>query len=167
VRAFERQGFTAQARAPGRAKPADHPAARKARALWISLGLLGAVRDPSDKALEAFARRQVGCDRLQWANQQLVYKLVEALKAMAERAGWDQSLEGVAPTAVTLVLKRRLCGALLEKLADAGLAPDDWSVPRAAWEFAGIEVRDMNLLSAEELDLVARSLGATLAGRRP
>jgi phage gp16-like protein len=70
---------------------ADHPAARKARALWISLHQLGVVRDPGEHALEAFAKRQLGVERLQWAEQGRVYRLIEALKAMAERAGWPQA----------------------------------------------------------------------------
>jgi phage gp16-like protein len=72
-------------------RPASHPVARKARAMWISLHKLGAVENPSEQALEAFAHRQLGVERLDWANQRLGYRLIEALKAMAERAGWDQS----------------------------------------------------------------------------
>src|SRR3546814_20167647 len=37
----------------GRRKPADHPAAQKARAHWLSLGILGVVGDPSQSALDA------------------------------------------------------------------------------------------------------------------
>lgn len=94
-------------------RPADHPAARKARSLWISLAQLGVVRNSSEAALEAFARRQLGVDRLQWADQGQVYKLTEALKAMAERAGWSQ--EG-NPDAAVLVkrLIRRLDELLRE-----------------------------------------------------
>lgn len=101
-------------RIPGAtAHPADHPAARKARSLWISLAQLGVVRNSSEAALEAFARRQLGVDRLQWADQGQVYKLTEALKAMAERAGWSQ--EG-NPDAAVLVkrLIRRLDELLRE-----------------------------------------------------
>lgn len=89
-------------------KRADHPSAKKARALWISLHELGAVRNGSEQALEAFAARQLGVTRLQWADQGLVYKLIEALKRMAERAGWSQDLAGVAPAQHTVVLKARL-----------------------------------------------------------
>jgi phage gp16-like protein len=169
IRAFEARGFSAKARSPAKGaatRPADHPAARKARAMWISLGLLGAIDDPSERALEAFARRQLSCDKLQWANQSMVYRLIEALKAIAERHGWDQSIAGLRPVAVANVLKRRLCGALLVKLQDAGLAPADWTVARAAFEFAGVDV-DLLFAGAETLDLVARSLGAVLAGKRP
>lgn len=169
LRAFERQGFTTKAKAPGarRGGPsaADHPAARKARAMWISLGLLGAIGDTSEHALEAFARRQLHCDRLQWANQALVYKLVEALKAIAERHGWRQSTEGLPTNAVAINLKRRLCEALLGKLWDAGLAPADWNIDRAAFEFSGTEI-ELLFACPETLDLVARSFGAVLAGKR-
>lgn len=91
---------------------ADSPVARKARALWISLHQLGAVRDPSERALEAFAARQLGVDRLQWADQSQGYRLIEALKAMAERAGWSQDLAGVEPADHTATLKRRLEAAI-------------------------------------------------------
>lgn len=96
-----------QFRGAGR-KAASSPFARKARALWISLHQLGVVRDPSDKALEAFARRQLGVDKLQWADEGLGYRLVEALKAMAARAGWDQDLAGVKPERQVFMLKARL-----------------------------------------------------------
>ncbi|MFX8708345.1 regulatory protein GemA, partial [Acinetobacter baumannii] len=67
-----------------------HPMARKARALWISLHKLGVVHNPSEQALEAFAKRQLGCEKLVWARQSDAYRLIEALKSMAERAGWRQ-----------------------------------------------------------------------------
>lgn len=102
-----------------RGRPADHPSARKARALWISLGQLGAIRDSSDAALEAFARRQLGCDRLQWADQALAYKLIEALKAMAERAGWRQDVNGLDPEQASIELLRRLVLRLNELLIEA------------------------------------------------
>jgi phage gp16-like protein len=87
------KGGKAGAAASGRpARRADHPVARKARALWISLHQLGVVENSSEQALEAFAKRQLGVDRLQWADQGQGFKLIEALKRMAEReADWDQS----------------------------------------------------------------------------
>jgi len=98
--------FQAKARA---ARPADHPAAKKARALWISLHQLGVVRDRSDAALESFARRQLKVEALQWADKQRIYKLIEALKAMAERAGWrqDGSVEEIKARLQALLAARR------------------------------------------------------------
>ncbi len=142
-------------------RPADHPGAGKARAMWISLHHLGAIHNPSEQALEAFAKRQLKCERLQWADQSLTYRLIEALKAIAERNGWRQDLAGVMPDAAVIVLKRRLVEAILEKLRDAGLAPADWAIDRAAREFAGMDVRYFSA-TASELDILARVLGDKL-----
>lgn len=164
VEEFRAKGFSAEARGPAKmvaSKPADHPVARKARALWISLGLLGAVADPSDAALEAFARRQLGCAKMQWADQALGYKLIEALKAIGERHGWSQSLAGVAAGAHATVLSRRLVDALIAKLHSAQLVPADWSVQRVAFDLAGIEIGPV-LHDIETMHGVARALGAKL-----
>lgn len=158
---FQRMGFRSTAR-PNGPRPADHPAARKARALWISLYALGAVADSSEKALEAFARRQLGCEQLQWANQTLAYKLIEALKAMAERHGWDQSGAGLRKDAVPLVLKRRLVDAIVARLRGLGTVPERWSAERVGFELTGAPQKSHLLLSIEELDELARGLGAKL-----
>ena len=102
-------------RGPGR--PADSPMAGKARGLWICLWHLGEVTDPSEAALEAFARRQLKCERLQWADQGQGYKLIEALKGWAERAAWPQNLTGLTDTARAVVLlKLRLIEAQCARL---------------------------------------------------
>lgn len=113
-------------------RPAQTPLAKKARALWISLHQLGVVRDPSEKALEAFGKRQLGVDRLAWADEGLAYRLVEALKAMASRAGWHQDVPADVQRRVgeVLALKRALFRAQEakltaldpERMSEAGLA---------------------------------------------
>ncbi len=116
---------------------ATHPMARKARALWISLHQLGVVNNPSEQALEAFAKRQLGCDRLVWARQSDAFKLIEALKAMATRAGWRQ----VGPKGEqlsVLTLQANLCALMLDRLAAAGAVPADWSIETAAWRLGRI-----------------------------
>ncbi|WP_165184757.1 gp16 family protein [Caulobacter soli] len=105
-------------------RAADHPSAKKARALWLSLYELGVIRDAGEPALEAFAARQLGCARMQWMDQGLNYKLIEALKAMAERNGWSQDLAGVKKPLQILNLKLRLVVAQLGKLQTAGLLTD-------------------------------------------
>lgn len=163
VAEFERKGFTSKARAPGKPRPADHPVALKARALWISLHQLGEIDNPSDAALEAFACRQLGVVRFQWADQGKGYKLIEALKAMAERAGWSQRLDGVPVAGKVIVLKRRLVEALIGKLWQAGVVPHDWDVERAAWELGGIaDGRFLLSASLDELDTIARTFAAKL-----
>jgi phage gp16-like protein len=161
LKRLEGSGFRATAARKG-AKPADHPGAGKARALWISLHQLGAIDDPSEGALEAFARRQLGA-RLQWADQGKVYKLVEALKAMAQRAGWDQHLPGVADGDKVLVLKRRLVTAQLARLVASDWAPADWTLSRAVFAFGGMELPSLLAASLTELDSAARVLARPIA----
>lgn len=165
LKEFEAKGFSAKPKvaAVGKRRPADHPSARKARALWISLYQLGAVHNRSEKALEAFAARQLKVERLQWANQGQAYKLIEALKDMAQRAGWDQNLAGVRPEAGVLVLKRRLVDALLAKLVDATIVPPTWDVPTAAFRLGGVTLTGgLHSWSLLELDVVAKLFGDRL-----
>jgi len=97
-------------------RPATHPVALKARAMWISLWNLGVVRSSTEASLEAFAKRQLRVDRLQWADQGQGYRLIEALKAMAERAGWSQDLILIKPERHVWTLKARLHNAQLRAL---------------------------------------------------
>lgn len=104
-----------------RRKRADNAIARKARALWIGLHALGAVRDSSEAALEAFAKRQIGVSRLQWADQSHSAPLIEALKDMAERQGWEQKVPRHSTVgARALLLNRRLVTLLSKRLIELG-----------------------------------------------
>jgi phage gp16-like protein len=171
VEDFTRRGFTSRARRPGQSPRADHPMARKARATWISLSLLCAIDvEPDaaikeDKALEAFAKRQLGTDRLQWANQSQSDRLIEGLKAMAERHGWDQSVKGLAKVHYVHALKVRLCDAILAKLKRAGLAHADWTLGGAAFRLCGIgspSDAPRMMWTPQEADQMAAALGRHL-----
>ncbi len=95
--------------------------AKKARALWISLYQLGAIGDASEAGLETFGRRQLGVERLQWADQSEGFRLIEALKSMAQRAGWDQRVPARMKSADRgRLLKERLVGAQIARLIAAG-----------------------------------------------
>lgn len=156
-------GGKATAPAPARraAPAADHPAAKKARALWLSLWELGVVRDPGEHALEAFAQRQLQCERLQWADQGLTYKLIEALKSMADRNGWSQDLAGVGDglkggakhARQILHLKLTLIAAQLDRLKTAGLLIDG---DRASADLVSLPTVEA---LAEEADARIRYLG--------
>jgi len=166
VRVVERFKARGWAQKPPKApRPADHAAAMKARAMWVSLHHLCAIDNPSDQALEAFAKRQLKCERMQWANQGLMYRLIEALKAIAERHGWSQDMAGVRPEAVPLVLRRGLVEAILQKLRDCAFIPADWDFERVAHEFAGMRL-SLILATASELDVIARVLGDQLREAR-
>lgn len=114
---------------------------RKARAMWISLYQLGAIDDGSDAALETFGARQLHVDRMRWASERDGFRLIEALKAIADRHGWDQRVPARLATADRVrLLKDRLIAAQLARLAAAGepvagpLAAD-----RAAWSDKQLE----------------------------
>lgn len=125
---------------------ADHPAAKKARALWISLHQLGVVREAKESALEAFAARQLKVERLQWADAGQCFKLIEALKAMAERAGWSQDLAMVPADRQVWSLKARLVQAQARVLGQAVVT------------VAG--------LSEAQLDTMAKTLGEAIRARK-
>jgi len=165
---FEARGFKTRPRKAGQRPSADHPSARKSRALWISLYHLGAIDHASEKALEAFAARQLKVAALQWADQSQCYKLVEALKAIAERHGWSQDMSGVAAKldarGKVRLLKLRLCRAILAKLQAKDLAGAQWDLDTAAFRLCGIEFDNASggPATVEDLDGCARALGAKL-----
>ncbi|QUM72205.1 gp16 family protein [Sphingopyxis granuli] len=167
VQHFGQRGFKSTAKGvPGRRAPAvDTPSARKARSLWISLHQLGAVRNPSEQALEAFAKRQLQCEFWRWSDQSLSYRLIEALKAMAKRHGWEV---GDGRTATLQGSKSRLVKAILAKLVAAGIAAPDWTVPEALFRLTGEEVRAVDLsVDIEVLTRAAQLLGRVLRDRSP
>lgn len=140
---------------------AQNPMARKARALWISLYHLGAVRSRDEKALEAMAKRQLGCERLVWAKQSDGYRLIEALKKMAEKAGWAQT-DAKGNNLSVRALNEGLCNAILAKLVEAGEARPDWTIDIAAWRLCGIETGANGPMDAEGYQSLAQALGAKL-----
>lgn len=85
---LKKVGF--KVRKPAQARPTESrplatgPEAQKARAVWLLLHRLGAVRNPSEAALAAYVRRQIGVDDLAWAGPRL-YEVIEALKKWAAR----------------------------------------------------------------------------------
>lgn len=161
LRRFEALGFKPLPKPGGANRPAQHPVARKARALWISLHHLGAIDSPSEKALEAFARRQLKCERLVWADQRQGYRLIEALKAMAQRHGWPQ-VDASGAALSSLKLNEGLCQAILWKLKGADAIPADWTIDTAAFRLCGIEPGAEGPINAEGYQRLAQALGAKL-----
>ena len=63
------------------------PAQRLMWSLWMRLADAGQVGDRTMKALEAFAQRQTGVERLQWLNKQQEDLVILSLKAWVKRGG--------------------------------------------------------------------------------
>ncbi len=168
LKEMARLGWQAQPksgpRTAGSSRAVTNPAANKARAMLISLGLMGVIRNTSEQALEAFARRQLGVERLAWADQAQVYKLIEALKAIANRNGWNQSTEGLTDPVWTL--KLRLCEAIVARLIAAGIEPPGTALAALAGEILNT-VGPVMTLSEDQLMQLAAVLGARLKVGRP
>lgn len=161
IAALKKKGFTPLPKKG--AKAAQHPMARKARALWISLHQLGVVRNPSEQALEGFAKRQLGCDRLVWARQSDAYRLIEALKAMAIRHGWQQTSPATGKKMSPIELQCHLCELILGRLKKAGAVPRDWSLDIAAMRLCGVDTSDTETgYTAEHYARLAQALGTKL-----
>ncbi|KZX94645.1 hypothetical protein A3718_00910 [Erythrobacter sp. HI0019] len=144
-------------------KAATHPMARKARAMWISLHHLGVVQNPAEEALEAFARRQLKCERLSWANQRDAHKLIEALKAMAQRNGWRQTAAHDGHKLSPKELQMHLCEVILGKLKAGNHVPAEWYLDIAAKRLCGIDTAATEGgYSAEDYGRLAKALGNKL-----
>ena len=145
-----------------RGSAAEHPMARKARALWISLHQLGVVHNPAEEALEAFAKRQIGCDKLVWARQSDAYRLIEALKAMGMRSGWAMHNRATQKPLDPKGLQISLCDAILAKLKAARHVPDAWGLHDAGFLLCGILNGQEQPWSIEDYARLAGALGAKL-----
>ena len=159
--ALKSKGFRPLPRSGGK-HTAQHPMARKARALWISLYQLGVVHNPSEHALEAFAKRQLGCEKLVWARQSDAYRLIEALKDMGERKGWRQRDPRTGKQYGPDALKGSLCHAILRRLKAYGVAMMDWGLHDAAWKLCGIENGKEDRWTASDYEQLAAALGEKL-----
>lgn len=67
----------------------SNPTAKKVRALWISLHGLGAIEDPSEKALRSWVKRQHHVDDLAFVRPSQSFAVIEGLKQWCARLGVD------------------------------------------------------------------------------
>ena len=63
------------------------PSQRLMWSLWMRLADAGLVTERGMAALQAFARRQTGVDRLDWLNDQQIDLVIRSLKAWLKRGG--------------------------------------------------------------------------------
>ncbi|MBW4056961.1 MAG: regulatory protein GemA [Proteobacteria bacterium] len=66
-------------------KLADDDQSRMIRGIWIELHEIGAVRDPSEKALASYVKRMTTVAALQWLDVKQAQLVIEALKKWRKR----------------------------------------------------------------------------------
>lgn len=55
------------------------------RGLWIELHQMGQLKDPSEQAINRFAKRQFSVDRVEWLDGKQASNMIEALKGWVAR----------------------------------------------------------------------------------
>ncbi|BAE49266.1 regulatory protein GemA [Paramagnetospirillum magneticum] len=155
----------ARKRAGNRPMAAD-PQSAKMRALWLALYHLGAVRDPAESALTAFAKRMTGKDALQWLDMSQGNRVIEALKDWCVREGFSPSRDGT-------VSKQLLLYALWAKLHALGAVRIADTAALDNWLTTGRispHTTAVTMLSEQQLDQAAEKLGTWVrraaAGRK-
>lgn len=73
------------AKAKATRKLADDDQSKMIRGIWIELHEMGAVRDPSEKALASYVKRMTGMAALQWLGVKQAQTVIEALKKWRKR----------------------------------------------------------------------------------
>jgi len=136
----KRAGFKVRSGKPDRRQDTSDMG-RKARALWLFLHHLGAVRDPSERALATYVRRIAKVDDMHWASGWAMASLIETMKKWAMRAEYlpaalarlkaevNQVHQAGGLSAAQLEDVERARGHL-HRLANSGAFDHAW----AAWE---------------------------------
>jgi phage gp16-like protein len=129
-------------RKPAAAKPAESRPldmgneSQKARALWLLLVEIGAVRDPSEAALNAYVLRQAKVDDLRWVTD--MAPVIEGLKAWAARklpAALQAKVDALL--AVGAMVPGDSVKALQQRAAPTR-RPDSFDALWAGWERASM-----------------------------
>ncbi|MAI62435.1 MAG: hypothetical protein CBB87_08165 [Micavibrio sp. TMED27] len=92
LKAMKRAGFKPKAKStPKRAgtkKMADDEQSKKIRALWLNLYHLGAIDDPAETKLCAYAKRMSSVERLEWLTPKESNKVINGLRGWLKRLGY-------------------------------------------------------------------------------
>ena len=141
-------------------------------ALWRNLWLLGEIADPGPRALDRFVQRQAGVAALKWLAPEAAAAVVQALKAMLERTGFDTPSHKAKD--VKKLALQRLVRAQWARLEEAGaLSFRDEANRRNAldsyfdkWAAACSKGVDHPMTTADELAKCAERLGAWIRSVR-
>jgi phage gp16-like protein len=138
LREFTVKGWSpkpSKSKGAAKRKLATGPEAEKIRALWLWMHELGIVRDPSESALAAYARRVAGIDDLHWADGARCYRLIETLKKWAQRELPERLATRLQQMQQAgLIDQRNTLAGLLEACAPTR-RPDTFDALQAAWVY--------------------------------
>lgn len=152
---------------------AERPHIGKIRALWWTLYWLSEIAEPNDRALDAFVARQTGLSSLRFVDFRAAPSIIEALKAMAARAGvkWPNPanhplmIPANAGLTIQQLERHAVIDAIWGKLFDAGKVYSG-----GANEFLRSSMKlgiNHLLWSNRELDDAIRLLGKKLRAQGP
>lgn len=138
---------------PTKSKPTERPLdmadeSRKVRALWLLLHRLGAVHDPSEKALASYVKRQAGVDDLRWAGRKM-YPLIEGLKAWAKRVFPAQLQVRLHALQAAGVIDPRNTLPALYAIAAPRRDPKTFDAMWFAWEYLDAQEREAHHAGCE------------------
>lgn len=147
---------------------ASGPYAPKLQALWMALSDLGIVRERSDKAMLAFVTRQTRLDHTRFLTHPAdAAKAIEALKAMAAKAGvdWPRAAEAEKKGAPKLIGDRleviAAQGRILQERTYVLASADRQEAAERLSEAADRAMRDLKApIVAFELLAIQTALGA-------
>ncbi len=87
---FRSLGWKVKRKKKTKSSPAyADPQMRKVVAMWIELGKAGVVRNSSNAALQAYIKRLVKIDNLEWCDSDQLNNIIESLKSWGKRTGVD------------------------------------------------------------------------------
>ena len=149
------------------------PEHRFIAALWKSAALLCVVDDPAPSALDRFVERQSGIRALKWLPPEKIAGVVEALRSMCARAGFDVPFD-TRGEKKGLAVREQLVRAIWRRLEEAGALAFKDDSHRANALDAYFDGRvspckkgvDHPMTTAAELDRCAEKLGAWLRAAR-
>ena len=128
---------------------------RKIKALWISAYWLGVVDNNNDAAINAFIVRTAKISHGSWLTPQRGYVVIEALKAMLERAGvnWKNGRSHA---------QEQVIEAQWRKLHEAGVVQHLFALDSYAAFILKIRETEIRHLSTDEMDKLIIGLGRKL-----
>lgn len=95
IKAFEDQGFKkkSNSKRTGSVRRTKSRHVKLIRALWISLYQLGEVKNPSENALNAYAKRMTKVDNLHWLPPHKEDSVIASLRDWMKRAGYERPID--------------------------------------------------------------------------